>query len=342
MKVFNSRKPVATRKAMLSVATATALLASASFAVAGEGYGFIKSDVAPLVPLEIRIKKIDGNMSLRNDSLSIPIQYEAGYKGYYSNLRDVNLRIEHISKGNGAWYELRRDLETQGDKDKVWGTTVISLNRAQIEPMEKYGKELCASHTGNQDKRTETVIPLVMHVSYEDDHTIGKFTKAGLIPVTIVCEPDRPSNPAKLLQLQLGTTAQQCHKPIALTALFAATLPAHYKFKLQRDDGAAQDATVFPALKDGPVYRGQWTKVYTFSASETRKYRIVSETFAPLTDWVTISVNCPVSHNAPLPNRHAQPPRQPSPQHNARPVHQRMPVAPQQPRPQHLQNLKNR
>ena len=338
MNVFTSRKPVPTRKAILSVASATALLASASFAVAGEGYGFIKHDVAPLVPLEINIKKVDGNMSMRNDSVSIPIQYEAGYKGTQSWLERIDLRVEHISKGNGDYYQLRQNLSADG-KDKVWGTLSIILNRAQIEPMEKYGKELCGSHTGNQDKRIDTVMPLVMHVSYYDNANIHKFTKSTLVPVAIICEPNRPSNPAKLLDVKLGTTAQQCHKPIGLTALFAATFPANYKFKLQRDDGASQDATVFPTLKDGPFYRGQWTKVYTFHASETRKYRIVSENFEALTDWVTISVQCPVAEQR-RPDNFANPPRRPLPQSNANPVNQRVPVA-QPPRaPRHLQNLK--
>lgn len=339
MNVSISRKPVATRKAMLSLSTATVLLASASLAAAGESYGFIKTDVAPLVPLEIRIKKIDGNMSMRNDSLSIPIQYEAGYKGTQSWLEKIDLRVEHISKGNGEYYQLRQNLSADG-KDKVWGTTNITLNRGQIEPMEKYGKEQCGSHTGNQDKRINTVMPLVMHVSYYDNASIHKFTKSTLVPVAIICEPDRPSNPAKLLQVKLGTTAQQCHKPIALVAHFVVTLPANYAFKLQRDDGAAQDATIFPAQKDGPVYRGQWGKSYTFNASEVRKYRIVSEKFEPLTDWVTISVQCPVSEQPRPNNNFANPPRQPLPQTNARPVNQRVPVAPPPRAPRHLQNLK--
>jgi hypothetical protein len=341
MNVLTSHKPAPTRKAILSVASATALLASASFAAAGEEYGFIKYNNTQFnQPIEIRIKKVDGNMSMRNDNVSIPIQYEAGYNGTQSWLEKIDLRVEHISKGNGEYYQLRQHLSADG-KDKVWGTTSITLNRGQIEPMEKYGKELCASHAGNQDKRIDTVIPLTMHVSYYDNASIHKFVKSTVVPAAIICEPDQPSNPAKLLQVKLGTTAQQCHKPIALTALFAATLPAHYKFKLQRGDGETQDASVFPAMKDGPFYRGQWTKVYTFNASETRKYRIVSEKFEPLTDWVTISVQCPVSEQPRPNNNFANPPRKPLPQTNARPVNQQMPVASQPPRaPRHLKNLK--
>jgi hypothetical protein len=333
--VFISRKPAA-----LLTAVTAALLASASMAAA-EGYGFIKPNISQFgEPVELRIQKTDGNMKLRQDSVSIPISYEAGYNGTYSELIRVDLRVEHITKGNGEYINLRRDLDKTGDKDKVWGTVVISANRAQIEPMEKLGKELCASHTGNQDKRIDSPIPLTMYVFYYDNHNIHHFKRATLIPATIVCEPDRPSNPAKLVQVKLFASAAVCHKPVVLTAHFLATLPATYKFKLQRGDGEAQDASVFPTQKDGPLYRAQWGKHYVFHAPEMRKYRIVSEKFEPLTEWVTINVQCPIGHNAPRPNGKAVPARH-NPQANSKPVStQRVPVAPRAPR--HIQNLRKR
>ncbi len=346
--MFTTHKPAAIRKALLFGATAAAMAASASAATA-EGYGFIKPNISQFgEPVELRIQKTDGNMKLRNDSVSIPISYEAGYKGTFSNLRKVDLRVEHITKGNGEFYGLRRDLNLQGDKDKVWGTTTIVLTRAQIEPMEKLGKELCASHSGNQDKRIDTQIPLTMHVQYEDNGNFHWFARGTLIPAVIVCEPDRPSNPAKLIQVKLFVSAAVCHKPVALTAQFVATLPATYKFKLQRGDGEAQDATVFPAQKDGPIYRGQWYKQYVFHAPEVRKYRIVSEKFEPLTEWVTINVQCPIGHNPPQPNGQNVPrpngkavPTRNTPQANSKPVStQRVPVAPRAPR--HIQNLRKR
>jgi hypothetical protein len=348
--VFTSKKPAAIQKALLpGISTAAALLASVSMASA-EGYGFIKPNISQFgEPVELRIQKTDGNMKLRQDSISIPISYEAGYKGTYSNLRKIDLRVEHITKGNGEYHSLRRDLHLDGDKDKVWGTTTIVLTRAQIEPMEKLGKELCASYTGNQDKRIDTYIPLTMHVQYEDNRNLHWFTRGTTIPATIVCEPDRPTNPAKLLQVSLFASPAHCHKPVVLTARFVVTLPATYKFKLQRGDGESQDASVFPTQKDGPFFWQHWHKQYVFHASETRKYRIVSENFQPLTDWVTINVVCPISHNAPQPNGKAMPqrpngvavPQRNLPQPKGTPVStQRLPVAPRV--PQHIQNLRKR
>lgn len=341
--MFISRKPAA-----LLSAVSAALLASASMAAA-EGYGFIEPNISQFgEPVEFRIQKTDGNMKLRQDSVSIPISYEAGYKGTYSYLLRIDLRVEHLTKGNGIFFALRRNMAPEG-KDKVWGTTTIVLNRAQIEPMEKLGKELCASHSGNQDKRIDAQIPLTMHVDYYDNHNTQTFKRQTLIPATIVCEPDRPSNPAKLVQVKLFASAAVCHKPVVLTAHFLATLPATYKFKLQRGDGEAQDASVFPTQKDGPLYRAQWGKHYVFHAPEIRKYRIVSEKFEPLTEWVTINVQCPIGHNAPQPNGHSVPrpngkaiPPRHNPQANSKPVStQRVPVvAPRA--PQHIQNLRKR
>lgn len=128
----------------------------------------------------------------------------------------------------------------------------------------------------------------------------GPFASRSVtMPVTVVCGPKaKPAAPkVSLLQLKLYTIPARpvCGKPVVVMAEFFLNYPGPYNFKYFRDNGDHQNATVtaasaVPAGQN--FYMQRWSKTYTFTKTENRKYRIVPQGSPLTTDWVDVSVHC--------------------------------------------------
>lgn len=119
------------------------------------------------------------------------------------------------------------------------------------------------------------------------------------MPVTVVCGPKaKPAAPkVSLMQLKLYTIPARpvCGKPVVVMAEFFVNYPGPLNFQYWRDNGDHQNATV-TAASAVPVaqnlYMQRWSKTYTFTKTENRKYRIVPQGSPLTTDWVDVSVHC--------------------------------------------------
>jgi len=283
-------------------ASAAILSASAVTANAFEVYGFIRSNVNQFGgPVQLVMQHVDGGHRLKSASTIVPVSYEAGIKGVQSGLRQIDVRVSHITKGNGPDFGLRRQLN---DVDHVSGNVSMSMTRAHLAPLEKLGQDLCASHDGPGEKRVDTTIPLQMKVTYLSTNQfapgtgLDSFAREGSVPATIVCEA-KPKSPPKvsLMQLKLYTIPARpvCGKPVVVMAEFFVNYPGPYNFKYFRDNGDHQDTSV-TAASAVPVaqnlYMQRWSRTYTFTRTENRKYRIVPQGSPLTTDWVDVSVHC--------------------------------------------------
>ncbi len=305
-------------KFMKTVAISAAILsASAMSANAFELYGFIKPNISQFgAPVELTMQHVDGKHRLKSATTVVPISYEAGVKGVQSYLVAIDVSVDHITKGDGAVFGLRRQLE---DKDKVWGNASLDMTRAHLAPVEKVGKEVCASHEGPGEKRIDSFIPLKMRVAYYSTNAfapgngVASFEKSTVIPATIVCEAPvtrvPPKTPAKvsLLQMKLHTIPARplCGKPVVVMAEFLVNYPGPLNFQYWRDNGDHQNATVtaasaVPAGQN--LYMQRWSKTYTFTKTENRKYRIIAEGSPLSTGWVDVSVHCTGGITAPQAN----------------------------------------
>jgi hypothetical protein len=292
------------RKTAAAAIAASAFVACAAPASAFDLYGFIKANTNQFSgPVVLTMQSTGGDFHLKSATTQIPISYEAGVDGVQSYLVQVDVRVDHITKGKGPIVGLRRQLPY---KDKVWGNASLPMSRAHLAPMEQLGKELCASHEGPGEKTIDTILPLEMIVTYYSTNAfapgIGQqnFGRSGVLPAQIVCEaPVRRVPPASaartnLLKLALYTVPSrpQCGKPVVLMAEFLTQFPGKVDFVLFRGDGEQQQASVQTGVPAGQFYSQRWSKTYTFTRTENRKYRIIPQGSALTTDWVDINVHC--------------------------------------------------
>ena len=288
-------------KLVKPIAFAAIILCASAATAAADGYGFIRSNISQFgTPVQLVMQSVDGDYRLKSANTMVPISYEAGYKGSFSHLRNIDVEVRHITKGNGAAHGLRRDL---APKDKVWGNANLQMTRAHLAPMEKLGEDLCSGHQGPGQKKVDTTIPLTMNVGYLDNSASGvgggSFTREGSVPATIVCEAPAPKAPPKvsLMQLKFYTLPARpvCGKPVVVMAEFFVNYPGPLNFQYWRDNGDHQNATVTAAsaVPAGQhLYLQRWSKTYTFTKTENRKYRIIPQGSALTTDWVDINVHC--------------------------------------------------
>jgi hypothetical protein len=287
-------------KPMKPIAFTAIILSASAVTAAADGYGFIRSNISQFgEPVQLVMQSVDGDYRLKSANTVVPISYEAGYKGTFSHLRQVDVEVRHITKGKGSAHGLRRDIS---DKDKVWGNANLQMTRAHLAPMEKLGEDLCAGHQGPGLKKVDTTIPLTMIVGYLDNSASGvgggSFTREGSVPATIVCEaPPKAPPKVALMQLKLYTIPARpvCGKPVVVMAEFFVNYPGPYNFKYFRDNGDHQDTSV-TAASAVPVaqnlYMQRWSRTYTFTKTENRKYRIIPQGSPLTTDWVDVSVHC--------------------------------------------------
>jgi hypothetical protein len=301
---------------LMKVITASAAVLSASAATANafDLYGFIKSNTSQFSgPVVLTMHKTGDDFRLKSATTSVPISYEAGVKGVQSYLVRVDVRVDHITKGEGPTIGLRRQLD---GTDEVSGNTNLPMTRAHLAPLEKVGQDVCASHQGPGEKTVNTTIPLEMVVTYHSTNVFApghgqqSFTREGSVPATIVCEaPVTPKSPPKvsLMQLKLYTIPARpvCGKPVVVMAEFFVNYPGPYNFKYFRDNGDHQDTSV-TAASAVPVaqnlYMQRWSRTYTFTKTENRKYRIIPQGSPLTTDWVDVSVHCTGGIASPQPN----------------------------------------
>jgi hypothetical protein len=292
------------RKSAAAAIAALAFVAGAAPASAFDVYGFIKANQNQFsAPVVLAMQNLGGELRLKSATTQVPISYEAGVDGVQSYLVQVDVRVDHITKGKGPLIGLRRQLE---DKDKVWGNASLPMSRSHLAPMEQHGKDLCASHEGPGEKTIDTILPLEMIVTYYSTNAFAPgtgqqtFSRAGIVPAQIVCEAPvnrvPPATAAKttLLKLALYTVPSrpQCGKPVVLMAEFLTQFPGKVDFVLFRGDGEQQQASVQTGVRAGQFYSQRWSKTYTFTKTENRKYRIIPQGSALTTDWVDINVHC--------------------------------------------------
>lgn len=297
-------------KLMKPIAFAAIILSASAATAAADGYGFIRSNISQFgTPVQLIMQSVDGDYRLKSANTMVPISYEAGYKGTFSHLRNVDVEVRHITKGNGSAHGLRRDIS---DKDKVWGNANLQMTRAHLAPIEKLGEDLCSGHQGPGQKKVDTTIPLTMIVGYFDNSANGvggsSFAREGSVPATIVCEaPPKAPPKVSLMQLKLYTIPARpvCGKPVVVMAEFFVNYPGSLRFQYWRDNGDHQNASVTAAsaVPAGQhLYMQRWSKTYTFTKSEKRRYRIVPQGSALTTDWVDIDVHCTGGITAPQAN----------------------------------------
>jgi hypothetical protein len=284
---------------------ASALLISVSAATANaQGYGFFKSNVSQFGgPVLLTMQHSGGAYRLKSATTMVPISYEAGYKGTFSYLENIDVRVEHILKGKGSVHGLRRNL---AKKDTVWGNANLQMTRAHLAPMEKLGQELCASHNGPGTKNINTIIPLTMTVAYYDNQNVHAFRRNGDVPAVIVCEPRAPARVA-ITQMKLYTIPARpvCGKPVVLMAEFHTASAGKIDFQLQRGDGEKQNATIV-TCRVGNGFFERWSKTYTFAKSESRRYRVVPIGYTLSTNWVDLDVQCGLGRDTKRPGGFAK------------------------------------
>lgn len=286
------------------IAAASLVLSASAATASADGYGFIKSNVSQFGgPVLLTMQHSGGTYRLKSATTMVPISYEAGYKGSFSWLENIDVRIEHITKGKGSVVGLRRNL---AKKDKVWGNANLQMTRAQLAPMEKIGQELCASHNGPGTKNINTVIPLTMTVAYYDNQNVHAFKRTGTVPAVIVCEPRVPTRVA-ITQMKLYTIPAQpvCGKPVVLRAEFHTASAGKIDFQLQRGDGEKQNVTIV-TRRSGNRFFESWQKTYTFNKSESRRYRIVPIGYTLTSNWVDIDVKCGLGKDTKAPKGFAK------------------------------------
>jgi hypothetical protein len=187
-------------------AIAACLLFTTS-ADAGAIEGFIKSNLSQFgSPAFLKMERQGGQWRLKDQIVQIPVSYNAEVSGPQRYLLSIDIQVQHQAKGDGALYGLRRDLDDgPGHQDAAWGNTNLNLTKVHLLPMEKVGKDICASHTAPGTKTTATTIPLTMWVHWHNasvNYSVGTQSTPiyGNMPAVIECGPNPTSRPGGVAQ----------------------------------------------------------------------------------------------------------------------------------------------
>jgi hypothetical protein len=183
-----------------------ALLLGSTAANADAIEGFIKSNLSQFGASPVlKMERHNGQWRLKDALVSIPVSYRAQVNGPQRYLLSVDIQVQHMAKGDGSVLGLRRNIDGQ---DAAWGDVNLGLRRENLLPMEKLGKDVCASHASPGTKSSSTSIPLTMWVHWHNaaagPYSVGTqdtpmYTN---IPATIECAPNPVSPPGGVAQKQ--------------------------------------------------------------------------------------------------------------------------------------------
>jgi hypothetical protein len=235
-----------------------ALLFGPTAASADAIEGFIKSNLSQFGASPVlKMERHDGQWRLKDELVTIPISYRAQVNGPQRYLLSIDIQVQHMAKGDGSVLGLRANLD---DQDAAWGDVILGLRKGNLLPMEKLGKDVCASHTSPGTKSSSTSIPLTMWVHWHNaaagPYSVGTQDTPmyASIPAMIECASNPVSRPGGVAQEQpdfrvksiaLNYGGAQPTKPnpttecktAKLTVTLHATKAGNARFKLHKKVG---------------------------------------------------------------------------------------------------------
>jgi hypothetical protein len=189
----------------LAALPAVAALLLGSIAANAAIEGSIKSNLSQFgEPARLKMERVGGQWRLKDGTVAVPLTFSTEVSGPQRYLLAIDVQVQHMAKGDGALYGLRRDLEPE---DTASGNANLNLAKAHLLPMEKVGKDVCASHNAPGTKTTATTIPLTMWVHWHNGsvgYSVGTQNTPiyGNMPAVIECGPNPVSRPGGVAQEQ--------------------------------------------------------------------------------------------------------------------------------------------